>query len=113
MGIDFSHGDAHWSYSGFNNFRNSLVKTLGYTTSLHIMYEDGTYVRMQKEPIYPLINHSDCDGVLTVKEMQQVLPQLKDIVNCWPEGDYDKVRGLSFIDGIEEAINENESLEFI
>jgi len=113
MGIDFSHGEAHWSYSGFNNFRNKLVEALGYTTSLNVMYEDGTYTRMQKEPIYPLINHSDCDGDLTVEEMQQILPQLKDIINRWPDGEYDKTRGLYFIEGIEEAISENESLEFI
>lgn len=25
MGIDFSHCDAHWAYSGFNRFRNRLI----------------------------------------------------------------------------------------
>lgn len=26
MGLDFSHGGAHWSYRGFNRFRRALSK---------------------------------------------------------------------------------------
>ena len=28
MGIDFSHGDASWSYSGFNRFRKRLAQEI-------------------------------------------------------------------------------------
>ena len=113
MGLDFSHGNAHWSYSGFGHFRSKLVDTLGYTVPLNTMYEDGTYIRMKNEPIYPLINHSDCDGNLTVEEMQQILPQLEDIVNRWNDDEYDKTRGLQLIESMKEAIDDNEPLEFM
>ncbi len=112
MGIDFSHCEAHWAYSGFMRFRSKLTETLGYTHSLNMMYEDGTYTRMQNEPIYPLIDHSDCDGNLSVEEMKQILPQLKDIINRWPDNEYDKKRGLELIEGMETAVTNNEPMVF-
>jgi len=112
MGLGFSHGDVHFSYSGFMRFRNKLIETLGYTHSLESMYKDGTYINMKTEPIYPLINHSDCDGELTVDEMQQMLPQLKCIIKRWPDDDYDKSYGFKFIEGIELAVDENEPMVF-
>lgn len=112
MGLDFSHGNAHWAYSGFMRFRDRLAEALGYTKSLRDMYDDDTYTCMENEPIYPLINHSDCDGDLTVEEMQQILPQLEDIINRWDDEDYEKDRGLLLIESMKEAINDNEPLEF-
>ena len=113
MGIDFSHGDAHWAYSGFMRFRNKLAETLGYAVSLSTMYDDGSYTRMRNEPIWPLIDHSDCDGDLTVEEMEQIIPQLENISNHWDEHDYDKVHGFELIESMREAIAEDEPLEFI
>jgi len=118
MGIDFSHGEAHWAYSGFMRFRSLLAETLGYTTPLTEMYDNGTYDIMKKEPIYPLINHSDCDGELTVAEMKQILPQLIKIVDIWKEqpedsaGKFEINRTNAFIDGMEEAVAADESFEF-
>lgn len=119
MGIDFSHGEAHWAYSGFMRFRALLAETLGYKTPLMEMYDNNTYDVMEKEPIWPLINHSDCDGDLTVKEMKQILPQLISIVNIWEEqpddsaGKFEIERTNAFIDGMEEAVAANETFEFM
>ena len=113
MGLGFSHGEAHWAYSGFMRFRSRLAETLGYTVPLSVMYDDGSYTRMKNEPIWPLINHSDCDGELTVEEMQQILPQLEDLVNRWDDHEYDKITGLQLIEGMKDAINNDESMEFI
>jgi len=113
MGLGFSHGTAHFSYSGFMRFRNKLIGTLGYTHSLEMMYKDGTYTNMKTEAIYPLINHSDCDNELNVEEMQQILPQLKCIVNKWLDDDHDKTIGMALIEGMEIALEENEPLRFI
>jgi len=113
MGIDFSHGKAHWSYSGFMRFRARLAETLGYVDSLSHMYNDGTYTCMKNEAIYPLIDHSDCDGNLTVEEMQQIIPQLEDIINSWPADDGEKSRGKFLVESMKEAISENEPLEFM
>lgn len=115
MGIDFSHCNAHWAYSGFMGFRNELAKSLGYGADKHLreMYGDGSYMEMQKEPIWPLIDHSDCDGVLTVEEMKQILPQLITIVGAWADDAYDKQRALELIEGMECAVADNEEMEFL
>jgi len=121
MGLDFTHCDAHWSYSGFNRFRNKLVVALGYTTPLNEMYDNCTYDQLKHEPIYPIINHSDCDGYLTVKEMKQVIPHLRIILEMWEndsklieyEYEHDIRQGRYLIEGMEEAILADESIEFI
>jgi len=113
VGLGFSHGDAHWSYSGFMRFRNKLTETLGYTVPLGEMYYHGSHIQMKNEPIFPLINHSDCDGNLTVEEMQQILPQLEGIINRWDDDDYEKPLGLRFVTSIKEAIEADEPLEFM
>lgn len=112
MGIDFSHGEAHWAYSGFMRFRGMLATSLGYARPLHEMYDDGSYVCMEQEAIYPLINHSDCDGDLIVEEMNQILPQLKTIIAEWDDNDFDKQRGLDLIEGMELAVSEGVTFVF-
>ncbi len=120
MGLDFSHSDAYWSYGGFNRFRNNLVEALGYPTSLDEMYDNGSYVdKLKHESIFPLINHSDCDGYLTVKEMKRIVPQLRYILEIWEnnfemtEYHYDIRQGRALLEGMEEAIEADESIEFI
>jgi len=113
MGINFSHCNAHWAYSGFMHFRSRLAADLGYDIPLREMYDNGTYTLMCEEPIYPLIDHSDCEGELLIGEMKQIVPQLKEIVEKWSDGDYDKARALELIEGMEYAIESNEPLEFM
>ncbi len=111
MGIDFSHCNAHWAYSGFMRFRGRLALDLGYETPLREMYGDGSYTVMKDEPIWPLIDHSDCEDELTVSEMKQILPQLKQLVDAWDD-DFDKPRALELIEGMELAVDDNEPMEF-
>lgn len=116
MGLDFTHGDAHWSYGGFMRFRARLIETLE-LGNLNDMYDDGSYYeKLENIPIFPLINHSDCDGELTVEEMKAIIPQLDLIVSMWESqqpSDYDAERGRQFVDGMKYAIEENEPMEFI
>jgi hypothetical protein len=42
------------------------------------MYNNGLYKFLINDDIYPLINHSDCDGSLTVDEMKQFLNESKN-----------------------------------
>jgi len=114
MGLDFSHGEAHWSYSGFSRFRNKLAETLGLDVPSDGIYENGLYMRLADQPIFPLINHSDCDGDLTVEEMEQILPQLEKIVDIWATDiSGEKERGTRLIESMKEAIASNEPLEFM
>lgn len=117
MGLDFSHGDAHWTYGGFHRFRSNLIITLGYTTALDEMFDNNTIHELQHEPIYPLINHSDCDGYLSVNEMKQIIPQLKFVLESWEHNDqilsYDIRQGRELLESMEAAIDADESIEFV
>lgn len=122
MGLDFSHGDAHWSYGGFAEFRIRLAREIG--IELHAMegftesYRNHDRKRKPipwanvKDTIVPLLNHSDCDGELTPEECKTVAPRLRELVSKWPEDDWDRKRALELADAMDEAREAREALEF-
>lgn len=119
MGLDFSHCDAHWSYSGFNSFRRRLAKEIG--VDLDSMrgfggLRGGEYGTVPwdtvDDPIRPLLNHSDCDGGMPPADCRAVAARLRELVASWPEGDYDRVNALSLAGGMEAAYFAGEPLEF-
>lgn len=117
MGVDFSHCDASWAYSGFNRFRARLANQIG------IVLDDmdgfnrnspdysGVSWNTVKDPIKGLLNHSDCDGHITPKQCQRIAPRLRELVSSW-EDCYDKQMAISLADGMDEAAMKNENLEF-
>ena len=112
MGIDFSRSKAHWSYSGFAGFRRRLA--LEIEVDLGMMDGFGGDIPFDsiKDPIEPLLNHSDCDGGLTPNDCSKVAPRLRELVSDWDDDDYDKKHALFLAEGMEEAISEDEIFEF-
>jgi len=112
MGLNFSHCEARWSYSGFNRFRDRLANELGFS-----IYEmrgfGGTRIFSEiNDDIIPLLDHSDCDGSLTPDECAKVAPRLRELVKGWSDEDYDKVKALDLAEGMELAASHGEELEF-
>jgi hypothetical protein len=144
MGLDFSHCDAHWAYSGFMRFREKLAFEIGvaihcmegFASSLSGKYYDTVkvcghnedvglpgyddYISLQKvipwdkvnDDIVPLLNHSDCEGILTPEECRKVAPRLRELVAGWTSDDHDKRKALLLAKGMEEAAELNENFEF-
>jgi hypothetical protein len=141
MGLHFSHGNAHWSYMGFMRFRTKLAAEIGVAlrcmenfaftiygepcNELRLYKHEGTHpptklVGIQPvikwstvhDDIVPLLNHSDCDGILTPEECRRVAPRLRELVSRWPDDDYDKIQALLLADGMDAAAEANEPLEF-
>lgn len=114
MGVDFSHCDAHWSYSGFNFFRTKIAKDIGIDLKSMIGYGGDTIwdTKLKKDPIYFLLWHSDCDGHITPKRCAKLAPRLKDIILKWDNSDFDKSRGVEFIKGLERASDANQNFVF-
>jgi hypothetical protein len=110
MGLDV--GNAHWSYSGFNEFRRRLAAAID--IDLDVM--EGFYGTRSWEGltdrIVPLLNHSDCEGKLTASECRRVAPRLRAIIAPWPEGDYDKEQALLLVEDMETCAKAKEPLEF-
>lgn len=111
MGLDFSHCDARWSYGGFAQFRRKLASEIG--IDLDKMKDFGGEVPFSdyEDDIIPLLNHSDCDGELTVVECKKVAPRLEELVSTWEDG-YDKRKAIDLAKGMKYAISCDEPLEF-
>jgi hypothetical protein len=123
MGIDFSHTEAHWAYSGFNRFRRALAEHEG--IDLDAMegfrpYNDPTWVGKSwdgvETALKPLLDHSDCDGEITPEDCATVAPRLREVIDAiWPADgvrSYDRQSGLALAEGMEAAAAAGEPLEF-
>jgi hypothetical protein len=106
----------HWSYSGFNIFRLELAKLIGMDlmkmkgfsrNSESIQWDAVPY-----DPIFPLLNHSDCDGELTPEECSEVYPRLRELLSAYPY-EYDKWEGMKLADMMEHCAKEGLTLEFV
>jgi len=120
MGIDFSHCDAHWAYSGFHRFRSRLAEEIGIVLNEMEGFEHQgetpkkfKWEALKADPILDLFNHSDCDGLLTAKQCATIAPRLRELVNLWPEDDYDRMKALELAAGMDLAVSLEEDLEFL
>jgi len=110
MGIDFHPGSAHWSYSGFNNFRERLAATIGMDLDSMQGFGGSVPFKNFKDDIIPLLNHSDCDGHLTAIQCSKVGPRLKELVKNWD--DYDGKHALQLANDMIECANNKQKLIF-
>lgn len=126
MGLDFSHCEAHWAYSGFHRFRTKLAREIGinlnamagFASSFSVAdlsgtgHVDGLPWYNIKDDIKPLLKHSDCDGSLTPERCKTVAPRLRELVAGWDDDDYDKEQALELARGMEAAARAGEKLRF-
>lgn len=109
MGLDTTHDCWHGSYSNFMQFRIKLAQAIG--ADLKSTWEQ------EKEfdhDLHPLLNHSDCDGALTVYECKRTLNGLKQVIQH-PDiksDEYILDKCNKFIAGLELAISKNEPVLF-
>ena len=123
MGVDFTHCDARWAYSGFNRFRGRLAAACGAKWDGVMVWfshekkptdaeNEAEWNKVIDHPIYPLLNHSDCDGHLTPDECVSVAKGIDMIVKNWPPDDYDRIKAEQLRDGCLAAAAAKENLEF-
>ena len=112
MGLDFNHCEARWAYSGFAHFRRKLAKEIGMDLDKMEGFGGDIPFSNYEDDILPLLDHSDCDGELTVEECKRVAPRLRQLVSTWENDDYDKIKALDLVSGMEYAVECNEPLEF-
>lgn len=116
MGLDFRQSNAHWSYSGFNRFRERLAKAEGYNLRKMWELEDSGKKSFKDLPMHDFYFHSDCDGVLTVRQLKVILPRFRELLEILDsegiEDDYDVWSGKILADDMEQCIINREKLEF-
>lgn len=124
MGLDLSPGGARWSYSGFHRYRLRLAEAIG--VDLETVFNRGWVIGPNgentdpwvpgEEPLFLLLNHSDCEGELSPDACLTVLPRLLQVVIGWEkdprdEG-YDEAQTIKLACGMVECIIKNQPLLF-
>lgn len=61
--------------------------------------------------IIPLLNHSDCDGELSVTEMKEIAPKMLEIVANWPDS-YDKQQAIILGNDMLTCVKQRKKLKF-
>ena len=120
MGLDFDRANAHWGYMAFHRFRQRLAAAEG--LDLNRMEGFGGMLPDTGHPLIswnevdttltPFLHHSDCDGYLTVRQMRQIIPRMKEIISGWPEDDRDRIQAEHLIEGMEDCIATRRRLNF-
>lgn len=112
MGLDFSHGKAHWSYRGFHRFRIKLAASIG----IELEQMDGfggTKEWDRTDPLTILLDHSDCEDDIKAEDCEAVAKRLREEVSKWGDDfTYDKEHALLLAKGLEAAAKENKPLRF-
>lgn len=124
MGLDTTHDCWHGSYSWFTWWRNYLAELGGYVPSEgyiplaainYDMYDEECFLGEWEvykiyDPLLYLLVHSDCDGVIHPKEGRLLHARLVELLPLVNE-EWEEKTNL-FIDGLKEAYENNEDVEF-
>lgn len=114
MGVGFSHGDARWSYSGFNQMRCELGLLLGLElvdTGLYDGHKYPVFGHLADSHLLKVfLNLSDCDAKITPRMCASLCTTLKDWANFLTY--YNKVNLFKMAQGMELAAFLNEEFSF-
>jgi hypothetical protein len=80
-----------WSYGGFMSFRKRLAKEIDIDLEEMDGFGGIKSWKTVESPIKLLLNHSDCDGVLSGDDCGDVYPELLKLIENWPPDDYDRI----------------------
>lgn len=116
MGVVITYNCWDSTCKNFNIFRNLLCEKVGY--DMHDFEGFGGTKSFEEfnHDVKPLIDHEDNEGTLSVSEQEQILRGLNSIESVL-NLDNSKDKFLKkhidrFIEGITEAIDNNDILEF-
>lgn len=95
--------EAGWSYGGFNDFRKRLAKSIGIDLeTMDGFGGDGKWEDIQ-DYIALFLNHSDFDKKIESEDCNKIAKRLREIVNDWPDNDYDKENALKLAETMDEC----------
>jgi hypothetical protein len=118
MGLDVSHDAWHGAYSSFGRFRKALAKEIDIELDAMIGFRGNKkWPSEKKEPLVSLLNHSDCDGEIKLKDLEPLSKRLKEVAATLPDnkpGAWESLKEeiLQFAEGCDKAILAGEDIEF-
>lgn len=122
MGLDVSHDCWSGAYSGFMRWRRFLAKTIDIPLDLMKGFTDDgstgkSWDEIPRDDLHILLNHSDCDGDISVKDAKLLLARMESHRITFERFDNseDKVFTYKYdrwIEGLKLAIESDEIVEF-
>jgi len=121
VGVTIYPYRASWSYGGFNRFRHRLAAEEGINLdAMQGFGGEGKWETSNGDPITPLaplLNHSDCDGILESWDCELVEPRLSAILARWatdpsPEARYDVEHGLKLAAAMRHSVEHGCAVTF-
>lgn len=103
MGLDFSHCEASWAYSAFDEFRQRVEEE----RRLQPWRETNS-----GDPIFLLLKHSDCEGHIEPQDCNPLAGRLAELVRNWQPYDTDRIRSMILVKGLRIAGTRAERLLF-
>ena len=131
MGLDTTHNCWHGPYSAFSRFRNALVEAAGIPLtgdgrfdSADIdwdQFKDGNFYGEWQtppdDPLYILIVHSDCEGVIKAEHAPHLAERIEQLIPSLPPDGPDRDRWQAaarlFVYGLRQAAAANEDVGFM
>src|SRR6266566_4236438 len=120
MGLDCSHDCWHGAYSAFMRWRSKLLEVSYHLDLMQMKNFNGdiTWQVLGKDPLVILLNHSDCDGIIEVKDCEPLANRLEELLPLLPkEDDLGHIgswqnKTQQFIDGLRLAASRGEDVDF-
>ena len=109
MGVDFSHGDAHFGHRSFHAFRRTLAAMAGVRLDDMKGFGGRTDWATVAEPIAPLLSRNDAGGELVPEEARGAAARLAELMSY--EQNREQVAGDQWEDllaGLKEAADAGE-----
>jgi hypothetical protein len=123
MGLNTTHDCWNGPYSSFHEFRTFLAKQINIDLDRQIEFGGDLHDLNETEHgIIPLLNHSDCDGKLTVDECKSIITGLDDIISKMKKPEemnkasreyHFRISAVQFRNGCQKAFDNNEEVEFL
>ena len=119
MGLGTTHNAFHGGYGYFMRFREALMQAIGGPPlrTMEGFNESSGALHSSWEPwldhdLYPLLNHSDCDGFLTPSECARVAQGLNKVIASKKLNKEFEDAAFQFMTGCLDAARCEEELEF-
>lgn len=113
MGLILSFGCWEGSYSSFNEFRTYLAKKIGINyKEMKGFGGNKEWSEIEYNDLFPLLNHSDCEGFISMRYLEGIITELENILKTMNEEDKWFTEIDNFIRGSQSAIEEWTGLEF-
>lgn len=112
MGLNVSHDCWNGPYSAFNRWRVAIANYAG--IDLPGMFGFGgetPWEDLPADPLYILLNHSDCDGIIEWKHAKALANRLEELMPKILD-EYCRQKAVQFVQGLREAVALQEDVKF-